>query len=161
MNKRILFTDGSVNTQVKTGYGAYLVINEDELSVKPNVADIKVKKFVDTSSTKLELQTLIWALTEVLGTCKKIVVYTDSQNIIGLPERRTRLEENDYCSGKNKLLNNHELYRTFYKIMDQLDCELVKVKGHQPSSQKNNIDLLFTLVDRAARKVLKQNLAIT
>lgn len=158
MNKQILFTDGSVNTRTKAGYGACLVINEDQLSIESSDhLNVIVKEFIDTSSTKLELQTLIWALTEIGELHKKTTVYTDSQNIIGLPGRRDRLEKNDYRSGKGKLLRNHELYRAFYGLMDRLDCELIKVKGHQPSAQKNNVDRLFTLVDRAARKALKAN----
>ncbi len=82
-----------------------------------------MKTFEDTSSMKLELQTLLWALAEIHGTSRKVVIYTDSQNIIGLPGRRNHLEQNNYYSEKNKLLNNHELYREFYKKMDQLDYE--------------------------------------
>ena len=104
----------------------------------------------------MELQTLIWALEETQGIGRKVAVYTDSQNIIGLPGRRESLERKEYHSRKKMLLNNHELYRQFYKLMDQLDCELVKVKGHLSSSQKDVFDRLFTFVDRASRKALKE-----
>ena len=40
-------------------------------------------------------------------------------------------------------------------MTDQLDCELVKVRGHQASNQKDDIDKLFTLVDRASRNALR------
>ena len=156
MDKLILFTDGSVDPQLKLGYGAYLVVNENEFSIDSNQTQVKVKRFEDTSSTKLELQTLIWALAEIQGAGRKIIVYTDSQNIVGLPGRRDRLEQNEFRSGKNKLINNHELYCEFYDIMDQLDCELIKVKGHLSSMQKDDIDRLFSLVDRASRKALKE-----
>jgi len=155
MDKLFLFADGSVDPKLKIGYGAYLAVNENELSKDSKRAQVKVKSFEETSSTKLELQTLIWALTEIHGASRKVVVFTDSQNIIGLPRRRNGLEQNDYCSGKNKLINNHKLYREFYKIMDQLDCELIKVEGHLSLMQKDDIDRLFTLVDRASRKTLK------
>jgi len=105
MDKLILFTDGSVNTKSNTGYGAYLLMQENELSLDSLGTRVKVKCFEDTSSTKLELQTLIWALNEIQARGKKVVVYTDSQNIVGLQRRRHRLELNDFRSGKNKLLN--------------------------------------------------------
>ena len=158
MDKLLLFTDGSVNTQVKIGYGAYLAVCEHEVSLDWLEKRVKVKRFDDTSSTKLELQTLIWALDQIQGSTRKVIVYTDSQNIIGLLGRRNSLEQNNYRSGKNKLLNNHKLYREFYKIMDQLDCELVKVKGHLSSIQKSDIDRLFTFVDRGSRKALKERI---
>lgn len=155
MDKLLLFTDGSVDPKLKVGYGAYLAIDENDLSIDSKESLVKVKSFDDTSSTKLELQTLIWALTEIQGAARSVVVYTDSQNIIGLPRRRKSLEQNDFYSAKNKRLSNHELYRAFYNLMDQLDCELIKVEGHLSYIQKDNIDKLFTLVDRASRKALK------
>jgi len=57
----------------------------------------------------------------------------------------------------NKRLNNHELYPAFYSMIDSLDCELVKVRGHRVSNQKNDPDRLFTLVDRAASKALRED----
>ncbi len=78
-------------------------------------------------------------------------MYTDSQNIMGLPGRRDRLKQNDYRSKKNKRLVNYKLYRKFYTMIDQFDCEFVKVRGHRASNQKDDIDRLFTLVDKASR----------
>ena len=156
MDKQLLFTDGSVNSKEHIGYGAYLLVQEEELLLDWPRAKVKVKRFENTSSTKLELQTLIWALEEIQVAGHKVKIYTDSQNIIGLPRRRNRLEQNDYRSQKNKLLNNHELYRAFFSLIDQLDCELIKVQGHLSLGKKDKIDRLFTLVDRASRKALRE-----
>ena len=150
-----LFADGSVNTQSNIGYGAYLTVFERGLSLDSLRTRVKVRRFEHTSSTKLELQTLLWALSDIQALGSKVIVYTDSQNIMGLPGRRDRLEQNDYRSKKNKRLNNYELYQEFYRMIDQLDCELVKVGGHQVSNRKDDIDRLFTLVDRASRNALR------
>lgn len=64
MNDLMLFTDGSVDTHSKIGYGAHLAVSE----------------------------------------------------------------RNDYCSKRNKRLLNYELYREFYRMTDQLDCEFVQVR---------------------------------
>lgn len=151
----MLLTDGSVNTQSNIGYGAYLVVSERGLSLDSLRTRVKVRRFENTSSTKLELQTLLWALSDIQALGSKVIVYTDSQNIMGLQGRRDRFEQNDYRSKKNHRLNNYELYQEFYRITDQLDCELVKVRGHQVSNQKDDIDRLFTLVDRASRNALR------
>jgi len=151
----LLFIDGSANNQLKVGCGAYLVVGEDEEPNKSHKDRVNIKKFTSTSSSKLELQTLLWALGELRETNKKIVVYTDSQNIIGLPGRRSRLEQNDYHSANDKLLNHHELYRAFFKITDLMNCDFVKVDGHKPGREKDYHDQLFTLVDRAARKAVR------
>jgi len=63
--KLLLFTDGSVNTKTKIGYGAYLFLNEEELSGISLKNKVKFKRFENTSSSKLELQTLLYALKEI------------------------------------------------------------------------------------------------
>ena len=102
----------------------------------------------------MELQTLLWALSDIQALGRKVIVYTDSQNIMGLQGRRDRFEQNNYRSKRNKRFNNYDLYQEFYKMIDLLDCELVKVRGHQVSNHKDDIDRLFTLVDRASRNAL-------
>ena len=157
MDELILLTDGSVNAQSKIGYGAYLAVSERGLPLDSLRARVKVRRFEHTSSTKLELQTLLWALSDIQALGRKVIVYTDSQNIMGLQGRRDRFEQNNYHSKKNKRSKNYELYQEFYKMIDLLDCELVKVRGHQVSNQKDDIDRLFTLVDRASRGALKED----
>ena len=157
MNELMLLTDGSVNTESNIGYGAYLAVSERGLSLDSLRTCVKVKRFEHTSSTKLELQTLLWALSDIQALGSKVIVYADSQNIMGLQGRRDRLEQNDYRSKNNKRLNNYELYQQFYRTIDQLDCELVKVRGHEVSNQKDDIDRLFTLVDRASRNALRED----
>ena len=157
MDELMLFTDGSVNTLSNIGYGAYLAVSERGLSLNSVRTSVKVWRFEHTSSTKLELQTLIWALNDIQALGRKVILYTDSQNILGLQGRRERFEQNDYRSKKNNRLRNYELYQEFYRMIDHLDCELVKVRGHQVSNQKDDIGKLFTLVDRAARKALREN----
>ena len=114
MDELMLFTDGSVNTQSNIGYGAYLAVSERGLSLDSMMTRVKVKRFEHTSSTKLELQTLLWALCDIQALDLKVVLYTDSQNIMGLKRRRHRFEQNDYRSKKNKYLNNYELYQEFF-----------------------------------------------
>ena len=155
MDELILLTDGSVNTQSNIGYGAYLAVSDRGLSLDLLRTHVKVRRFEHTSSTKLELQTLLWALSDIQALGRKVIVYTDCQNIIGLQQRRDRFEQSDFRSKKNKRPNYYELYQEFFRMIDQLDYELVKVHGHQVSNQKDDIDRLFTLVDRASRNALK------
>jgi ribonuclease HI len=158
MNSIKLFTDSSVNPQEKIGFGANLKIIDEKASLLDMKKDIKTKRFEDTSSTKLELQTLLWALDEIEDN-SFIEVYTDCQNIIGLEDRRKKLEANDYKSSKGKLMNNHELYKLFFEKIDNLNIVFIKVKGHKKSSLKDNIDDIFNLVDKASRNALRENLA--
>jgi len=157
MQTVMLFTDGSVNAQSKIGYGAYLAVFGATLSAEELDTQVQVKRFEQTSSTRLELQTLLWALNDLQATGCKVMIYTDSQNIIGLPGRRQRLEQKDYRTAKNTRLKNFVLYREFYRLTDLLNCELVKVHGHMAAKHKAEIDRLFTLVDRASRLALRED----
>ena len=70
----MLFTDGSVNTKCRTGFGAYLAVSEAEISSKVFRNQVKIRKFENSSSTKLELQTLLWALSEIQVGDRKVIV---------------------------------------------------------------------------------------
>lgn len=154
-----VFTDASVNTKLKVGYGAYLVVSDKITSVDTLKARVKTQRFEQTSSTKLELQTLLWSMNEIMALNDNdditLTIYTDSQNIIGLPDRRRYLEQNHYLSSNNKRLNNYQLYQEFYRLTSKTKNQLVKVVGHQISSKKDEIDRLFSLVDRASRRALR------
>lgn len=157
----MLFADASVNTSLGYGYGAYLVVNsfgDDFASLAPA---IKVKRFTNTSSTKLELQTVLWALTEIPRDAASVVVYSDSQNVLRLPGRRARLEKNDYYTRRGVRLASYELYHEFFKTLDTMNCEFVAVVGHKASRLKNEVDRIFALVDKASRKALRmENVAL-
>lgn len=155
MKEVMLFTDGSVNVESNMGFGAYLIVHNEIRSPAELKKFVKVKQFENTSSTKLELQILLWALNEIGPLQRKVIIYTDSQNIIGLPERRARFERNNYSSKKNRQIRNYKLYQDFYRLTDNLDCEYVKVLGHQQTFRKDEIHQIFTLVDRAARNALR------
>ena len=155
--KIYLFTDGSVHPQSEVGFGGYILLDELELTSKLG-EKIQTKQFNNTSSTKLELETLLWALNDISPQKHKIVVYTDCQNIIGLKGRRDRFEKNNYMTSKGRQIKNHELYKDFFERLDILDCVFIKVKGHKKASVKNEIDEIFTLVDRATRKALRETI---
>lgn len=157
MSYLLLFTDASVHVQSKIGYGACLYMSENEQPDRSLKQRVKIKRFENTSSTKLELQTLLWALSCIQSEGKKVIIYTDSQNITQLLDRRKRLEQNDFCSKSGKPLKNDILYKEFYKIIDSIDCEIIKIQGHQPSRKKNGIEEIFGLVDKASRKALRNS----
>ncbi len=154
-NQLSLFTDGSVNTKTNVGWGAFLAVFNTDLQVENLRQNVKLKRFEDTSSSKLEIQTLNWALSEILHFKGKVTVYTDSQTIVGLHGRRIRLEKNDYHSKSGRQINNHELYREFFKLTDQMNCEFNKIKGHKRAGIKDKLDRIFTLVDRTSRNAVR------
>ncbi len=146
-----LFCDGSVNPQIKVGFGAYFILDENIQN-----QNIKTKKFENTSSTKLELEVLLWALEAKNIEEKKVQVYTDCQNIFSLLNRREKLERNNFKTSTNKIVKNELLYKEFYSFIDKYEIEFIKVKGHKKSSLKDEIDKAFNLVDKASRSALRE-----
>ncbi len=151
----MIFSDGSVDPVKKIGFGAYLLmgvheaLGPDELKQR-----LKTKRFEDVGSTQLELLTVLWALEEV-DKDVKLTLYTDSQHLVRLPARRQRLEQKDYHNKKGAVLRNTALYKTFFQVMDTLDCHFIKVKGHQKAIEKSIEGHYFACVDKAARAALR------
>lgn len=158
MKKLFLFCDGSVYPQTKVGFGAYMLLQEDELvlDIKPI---IKIKKFEDTSSTKLELETFLWAIKEIDTQGCDITVYTDCQNLLSLERRKEGFEATHYHTKSGKLINNHALYKEFFTFTNSFTCKFVKVQGHKKKETKDNIDKLFSLVDKSSRNALREYLS--
>jgi ribonuclease HI len=156
----MLFTDGSVDAKTRIGFGAYLAIDNMDHSLVDLKVNVKVKKFENTSSTTLELQTLLWAMDDALllspEKTMRVAVYSDSQNTAGLLARRSGLEEREYFASNGKRLNNAELYKQFFKVIDRCSCQIIKVDGHKSLHSKNDIDNLFSLVDKASRFALRE-----
>ena len=162
-----IFTDGSVDPKLKIGYGACLIIKDFSPASVLNESihtQIQTKKFSRTSSSSLEVETLLWTLqmlldqhpsTKVDQNPLKVSIYTDSQTIITLPKRRDHLEQTGYRNQKKTLIKHKDKYQLFFKLIDQIDYQLIQVKGHTKASQKTNIDLIFSYVDRASRRALR------
>ena len=153
---------------MKRGVGAYIVVPTLFLDVAPEcivrsevINQLKTRRFENTSSTKLEVQTVLWALEQyrkgsTVSRPGKLYVYSDSQCVAGLLRRRRGLEAKRFRSSETKrLLKNAVLYRTFYTFCDELKCEVVKMVGHSRSSSHDTAHRIFSLVDKEARKALR------
>jgi len=167
MDSVALFTDVSLNPKLKLGVGAYLVVPASFLEVSPHSIEISelaerlvVRRFEGTSSTTLEVQTVLWALEDYRNALKasglrKLHVYSDSQCVAGLLRRRPQLEVNGFhCKKTNRLLKNASLYRKYYEFYDELWFEVIKVAGHTRSCCRDTVHRIFSLIDKQARKAL-------
>jgi ribonuclease HI len=167
MNSFALFTDVSVNPQRKHGVGGYLLVPVPFLEIEPRdiergevSARLKIKRFEETSSTKLEVQTVLWALEdsrkELTGSALgSLRIYTDSQCVAGLMGRRAGLTNSEFLAKRSgRPLTNAPLYRAFYSAYDQLDFQLIKVPGHSSACSHDTVQRIFSYVDREVRKAL-------
>jgi len=167
MNSFVLFTDVSMDPQRRLGIGAYLLVPATFLETAPQdirreeiSAQLRLRMFTETSSTRLEVQTVLWALENYRAEFNSsdkgsLRVHTDSQCIAGLPGRRAGLEANYFVSKRSrKPLTNTLLYRAFYAAYDELGFELIKVAGHSPSRSHDTVQRIFSYVDKEVRKAL-------
>lgn len=176
----IIFSDGSVHPQSQTGVGAYLILDADEFTslkhqyiklkhqnrtgeaqLNLDVLPIHTQIFSPTSSTTLELETIIHAMEYLKSTYPKytlyITHYTDSQNIISLKNRQYKLEQNNYLSKRTNLPIKHKsLYLTYYRLTQMMQIKSIKLKGHTQKSEINFEQVIFKKVDQYARKNLRQ-----
>jgi len=167
MNSFALFTDVSLNPQRKLGVGGYLFVpvsflaNESQAIGPDDVSDrLKTERFAETSSTTLEVQTVLWALEqareELIGPAGGgLEIYTDSQCVAGLLGRRAVLERGDFVAKRSgRPLANAALYRAFYAAHDRMGFQVNKVAGHSPAGSHDTIHRIFSFVDQGVRRAL-------
>ena len=168
MKNYSLFTDASLNPGLKVGVGGYLIVPESFIKTPSNLIKISeldenlmLRRFEDTSSTKLEVQTVLWALEKycigsTISGSGNLHIYSDSQCVEGLLPRRARLESSGFHSSRgNRLLKNASLYGKYYEFHDRLKFEVTKVAGHTRSRSSNTVQCIFSFIDKKVRKALK------
>jgi ribonuclease HI len=167
MDEVVLFSDISLNPRLGNGIGGYMVVPASYLETTPQNIErsdiaqrLVLRRFEDTSSSRLEVQTVVWALEDLLEHVKKsgmvkLRLYTDSQCVAGLLKRRAGLEAGRFLSRKkHSPLKNAELYQRFYALQDELGFDVGKVAGHSPSSTQDTVHRIFSIVDKEVRMAL-------
>ena len=148
--------------------GTYLVVPTSLLEISPHRVErskvtelLMIRRYECTSSTRLEVQTVLWALEDYRKEAKgvrpgKLYIYSDSQCIAGLLRRRAAMEAKGFLSGKtNRLLKNAPLYQEFYGAYDLIGFKVIKVTGHLRACSHDTVDRIFSCIDRAVRKALR------
>ncbi|MGD1075477.1 MAG: GIY-YIG nuclease family protein [Thermodesulfovibrionales bacterium] len=165
MNDIALFTDVSLNPGLKLGVGAYIAFPAplliEGIERSEVLSRLKIRRFEDTSSTKLEIQTVLWALKEYRNGSKiaghgKLCLYTDSQCVSGLLKRRPALLARGFLSRKtSRPLRNAPLYHAFYELHDELGFQVIKVKGHSKGGPQDSAHRIFSFLDNEVRKTFR------
>jgi ribonuclease HI len=159
-----LFTDVSVNPELKLGIGAALLLpisildkSFSEVEKAEIAGRVIFRKFEAASSTKLELETVLWALGKHRKELKgALTLYTDSQAVTGLLKRKNRLLARNFISRTTNLPLSHAfLYAKFYSLHEKYLFEVVKLDGHSKGSVRDTSHRIFSVVDQKARRALK------
>lgn len=148
-----VFTDASFDPKTKTGSWAGIVLfgkNEKVLS------DI----LQDISQHGLELLSILECLDYIKEHFREynlIRIYTDSEYVENLPDRRDRIENNDFLTSKGNEIAHKDLLMRFYKCFDVFNLEIERVIGHQKSGASVVSDY-NRKVDKMSRKLLRQKI---
>lgn len=143
-----VYTDGSCHTQRRIGAWVAIVFTETKKKLLSGIVK-------DTTHNSMELMAVIKAIQYVKehhGNISTIRIYTDSQYVTGLPERKEKIELTGFITGKGNTLQNADLVKTFFETLSTLPVEFVKVKAHQ---KKTDIVNHNREADMLSRKLLR------
>lgn len=140
--------------------GAMLHLSGPEWEPSKNQGSFAIQTRVmeSTSIARVELLTVLWALSDV-GPLPGVNLFTDCQMIENLSGRRAKLEAANYKSKRTGLsLANADLYQKFFEVYDEVHPVIHWIKGHTATSRQNEFHRVFSFVDRAARKALREHI---
>ena len=150
MVKIEIYTDGSYDNDTNKGAWAAIIFIDD----KKNILSGKAS---NSTHNRMEITAVIEAISFVKihckNTCCNIIIFSDSQYVVGLPERQTKIQSQDFVTKKGKTLNNTDLIKTFFEALAFQPTSLVKVKAHQKKTDVENHNIE---VDRLCRKLVRE-----
>ena len=162
MAKYFIFSDASFDPRSRIGIAGVWIL-ADLLQASQNENSIQTKIFYETNCTRLELESILWSfdLVREAGRLEiEVEIFTDCKTAVDLPARRARLESRNFLSQKTQLpLNNADLYQEFFKTYDTFAPKLHWIKGHKPLQNQNEIERIFSAVDKETRRQLRELLS--
>ncbi|MCW3120596.1 MAG: hypothetical protein JWQ38_88 [Flavipsychrobacter sp.] len=85
-----------------------------------------------------------------------VSIFSDSQYVIRLPERREKLEGKNFITKKGTDIQNADLVKELYSIAAGISIEFIKVQAHLKKTAAPNYNIE---ADRLAGKMLNEVVA--
>jgi ribonuclease HI len=153
-----IYTDASFSQAHKIAIiGHFFLFDNEklELSKRANIPFF-LEQISETNNIRAEIRSALVAI-QMAPADLKVVLYTDCESICKLLSRRGNLEKTNFMSQRHSTpLNNTDLYKEFFKIMDSIQPELIWVKGHCRDRGINSIQNNFSYLDQKVRKQLRK-----
>jgi len=149
-----IYTDGSCHPQWRLGAWAAIIIIDSNEFVLSGLAE-------DTTHQRMELTAVIEAvkhLKNLTPNYGKIHIHTDSQYVVSLRERLTKLRKGNFKTAKGKPIWNSDLIQSLQKLLENIDLHFIKVNAHQKRTEWRNLN---REVDKLARKKLRDGVRKT
>jgi ribonuclease HI len=143
-----VYTDGSSHSTLGIGAWAAIILDGPEKKILQDHA-------FQTTHQRMELTAVIavleYMLLNNLG-ARPVFLYTDSQYVSGLHQRKEKLIATEFITKKNNTLPNSDLVKRLFTISAKFRLTIVKVKAHQ---KKSCHELLNGEVDTLCRKTMR------
>jgi len=165
----LIFCDSSYDATSRAGVGGMLILPSNELSSQIPIADLRVitKLFTNMTSTRLELTTILWALSFFKKSFSEkkanklyypdAIVFSDCKTILDLPSRRDQLQKREFKSKRtNRPLSNADLYKKYFLLYDEIKPQIIWLKGHSSSRYHDVVQSIFSHVDKTTRARLRK-----
>lgn len=152
MEKFKIYTDGSCNTKHRVGGWAAIVFYQNE--------KILLKGTVEqTNHNRMELQAVIEAVKyaqSVGESSDRLVVYSDSQYVVNIPQRMYKLAKNNFLTRKNTTIRNADMVKQLIHLIQTSNIVFTKVTAHLKKSASENYN---REVDMISRKLVRDFIA--
>ena len=142
------YTDGSCHTKHLIGAWAAIIFIHDKEIILKNTEE-------NTTNNRMELSAVLNVL-EYIKTRQiensKILIYTDSQYVVGIERRIEKFKLQEYKTKKGEAVRNEDLVKKLVYIIETMPVDFIKVKAHQKKTNTINYN---RLVDKLARKLVR------
>lgn len=148
MNPSItIYTDGSCHTQTCTGAWAAIILNAENKRILQGTE-------TNTTHNRMELMAVIKAILFCVGKYPDTTlnIYTDSQYVVRLDERKEKLLSKNFLTKKGAVLPNADLLKQLIEMVDKYPIVFNKVKAHQKATETENLNREVDMICRKAMR---------
>lgn len=152
MNSSItIYTDGSCHTQTCTGAWAAIIINAENKTILQGTE-------TDTTHNRMELMAVIKAILFSVDKYPDAIlnIYTDSQYVVKLNERKEKLLDKNFITKKGNVLPNADLLKQLIELVDKYPIVFNKVKAHQKATETENLNREVDMICRKAMRDIQE-----
>jgi ribonuclease HI len=146
----IIYTDGSCNPTIGIGgWAATIQLDSEKITLSGSAKN--------TTHQRMELLAVIKAIEFLIKRdlhTQSILLYTDSQYVVGLSARRVKLTAHKFMTRGNLPIRNNDLVIVLISYFEKMNITLTKLKAHQTSEVGNQE------VDKLSRKIVRHMVVV-
>lgn len=143
-----IYTDGSCHTQNRIGAWVAIIFTATGKKVLAETVD-------DTTHNRMELSAVIKGMEYIKNNYPGITtikLFSDSQYVVGLPERKEKLSIAGFSTKKGNDIQNADMVKELFEHLSTLSVKFIKVKAHQKQGTTFNYNIE---ADKLSRKMVR------